>query len=218
MIGASDDALIIGGGLNDGQKRNALRVTVGGIVYSQGTYNTTGADYAEMFEWSDGNTLNEDRIGYFVTFDGNNKIRIANENDQYIIGVVSVNTAIVGDNYDDEWRKKYITDKWGRMQFEEVLVEAEYDDEGNIIIPEHIEEHPILNPDYNPTETYISRMDRQEWGCIGMLGKLLVYNDGTCEVGSMCKPNKDGIATKSTDGTGYYVMEIVEDLVMILFK
>ena len=39
---------------------------------------------------------------------------------------------------------------------------------------------------------------------ICMLGKLLVYDDGTCEVGGYCKPNKDGIATKSE--SGYRVM------------
>ena len=39
---------------------NAFRVTVDGIVYSQGAYNNSGADYAEMFEWSDGNLENED--------------------------------------------------------------------------------------------------------------------------------------------------------------
>ena len=31
------------------------------------SYSTPASDYAEMFEWEDGNPENEDRVGYFVT-------------------------------------------------------------------------------------------------------------------------------------------------------
>ena len=43
---------------------NAFRVAMDGTIYANGAYNDTGADYAEMFEWSDGNPENEDRISY----------------------------------------------------------------------------------------------------------------------------------------------------------
>lgn len=37
----------------------------------------------------------------------------------------------------------------------------------------------------------------KEWSPIGMLGKLVVRDDGTCQINGYCKPNQDGIATQS---------------------
>ncbi|GAA3324898.1 hypothetical protein GCM10020331_054600 [Ectobacillus funiculus] len=48
-------------------------------------------------------------------------------------------------------------------------------------------------------------MKRPEWVAVGMLGKLLIRDDGTCKVNSYCQPNDDGIATASDKG--YRVME-----------
>ena len=40
---------------------------VDGRIYSDyGASVTSGADYAESFEWADGNPNNEDRVGYSV--------------------------------------------------------------------------------------------------------------------------------------------------------
>jgi hypothetical protein len=62
-----------------------------------------GADYAEYYEWADGNPNNEDRRGLFVTFADEDKIRVANDKDTYILGVVSSNASIVGNSYTDRW-------------------------------------------------------------------------------------------------------------------
>lgn len=55
----------------------------------------TGTGYTECFEWWDGNEENEDRNGLFVTLEGD-KVRIADETDVYILGVVTDTAAVTG--------------------------------------------------------------------------------------------------------------------------
>lgn len=40
---------------------------------------------------------------------------------------------------------------------------------------------------------------------VGLVGKLLVRDDGTCQVNGYCKSNDEGIATATTNG--YRVMK-----------
>jgi hypothetical protein len=68
-------------------KSNLAFLTTSGHFSIKGNYTSTGGDYAEYFEWEDGNMNQEDRRGYFVTL-VNDKIQITKEND-YILGVVS---------------------------------------------------------------------------------------------------------------------------------
>ena len=125
--GTSGDAFIVGIGDSTARK-NGFRVAYDGNCYAATAMNSTGADYAECFEWTDGNHDNEDRIGFMTAFEGD-KIRFANENDPVeIIGVVSAIPAIVGDNYADEWCGKYLKDKYGRLLTEHKVYEAEYRD------------------------------------------------------------------------------------------
>ena len=202
---------------------NAFRVSVNGTVYSRGAYINDGADYAEMFEWSDGNPEKEDRIGYFVTFDKTSstkdKIRIANSNDKYILGVTSATPCVVGDSYSENWCGKYETDDFGRIQYETVIKYDEVVNEfGETTIVETEEKVPKLSAEYSVSEKYIPREERPEWTTVGFVGKLLVYHDGTIQSGDMCKPNDDGIATLSTDETGYYVMSVTNNVAKILLK
>jgi hypothetical protein len=176
-----------------------------------------------MFEWSDGNLENEDRVGYFVTFDKTggtkDKIRIANSNDKYILGITSATPCVIGDNYSEEWHGKYETDEFGRIQYETVTKYDEVVNEfGETTIIESEEKVPKINAEYSASEKYISREERPEWGLVGFIGKILVYHDGTIQSGDMCRPNDDGIATLSTDGTGYYVMSINNNIARILLK
>lgn len=213
----NSDALFVVGNGTSAARSNAFRINNAGAVFSKGAYNTSGADYAEMFEWSDGNLNNESRLGYFVTFDAESeKIRIANNEDDYILGVVSSATAIIGDNYDQHWKGKYLTDKWGNIQYQEVNKAEVSDERGEILEPARIVKDPMLNPNYDSSKEYIPRTERREWSPIGLLGKLYVYDDGTCKVGGYCKPNENGIATNSD--TGYRVIAKENGLVKILFK
>lgn len=210
----TDAAFIVGNGTSL-SRSNAFRITWEGKVYSKGAYSTSGADYAEMFEWSDQNPNNEERYGYFVTFDkGTEKIRKATSQDKYILGIISTGTAVLGDNYDEEWKDKYVRDKWGRIQYTIEETTTENEDGTTTVISNEV---PILNHKYDLNTEYVSRQNRKEWDAVGLLGKLLVYDDGTCTPGDFCVPNDDGIATKSENG--YYVLSREsENIIKVLFK
>ena len=127
-----------------------------GAGYADGNWNSGGADYAEYFEWSDGNASDEDRRGMTVVLDGT-KIKIATSSDSAdnIIGVVSGNPAMVADTAYCKWSGKYQRDDYNAYV---------RDSEG----------HRVLNPDYDDTKTYSPRKERKEWDAIGMVGKLRV--------------------------------------------
>jgi hypothetical protein len=98
----------------------------------------------------------------------------------------------------------YLFDEWNRPIFEEVTIPAVTDNEGNILIEERTEMRKKINPEWDPENPCSSRLERPEWVAVGLVGKLLVRDDGTCEVNGFCKPNNEGIATASENG--YRVM------------
>ncbi len=124
-----------------------------GEVFADGGAINTGADYAEYFEWNDGNPSDEDRVGYAVSLVGN-KIKIA-ESGEEVIGVISGNPSVVGDAAWNKWQHKYLKDDFGRYSL---------DSNG----------HRQLNPDYDDSLEYQPREDRQEWDVVGLMGKLRV--------------------------------------------
>lgn len=218
--GTAGDAFIIGNGTFS-TLSNAFRVAYDGSVYGLSAYGSSGADYAEYFEWADGNPDNEDRRGRLVTLDGE-KIRFATADDDYILGVVSANPCIEGDVYSDDWQGKYLTDVFGQRLTQTVHIPARYEEqevtdpetgetttESVLIENEHDAVQWVLNPDYDPEQEYVSREDRKEWSAIGLMGKLVVVDDGTCEVNGYCKAGVNGIATKTDDG--YRVMARIDD-------
>lgn len=205
---SGDGYFIIGNGDAPNSKFNAFRVNSSGEAFGKG-FNSSGADYAEYFEWEDGNILEKDRTGLFVTLNGS-KIRLANEEDDFIIGIVSSTASVIGDSYDDQWKDMYLRDVFGRVVYSMQTIPASIDNNGKVIEPEHEEFKPVLNPDYDCSQEYIPRSIRPEWDVIGMLGKIVMIDDGTCSVNGYCKPGKNGVATKSDDKTDYRVMERID--------
>ncbi len=193
------DSFIVGNGLKSVSTgtvthSNGFRVTQAGAVYGLAAYNTTGADYAECFEWLDGNPNNEDRAGKFVTLDGD-KIRIASATD-YILGVVTAHSSVIGNNPID-WTGRFQKDVFGRVQL---------DSEGI----------PITVATYDETQTYVERTKRKEWATVGLLGQLVVEDDGTCLVNGYCNV-LTGIATRKSQG--YRVLKrLDENHILILFR
>lgn len=175
-----------------------------GNLYLDGTVlSPNAADYAEMFETTDGQAID---VGYFVTFDSaSDKIRKANATDQYILGIVSARPAILADSCDLRWHNLFLTDEWGRVQYHDVVVPETTDTEGNVIRSAFAKTEPILNPEWDNSKNYIPRLQRPEWVAVGVVGKLLVRDDGTCEAGGYCKPDDEGNATAAS--TGYRVMK-----------
>ncbi|EJQ11700.1 hypothetical protein IE3_03161, partial [Bacillus cereus BAG3X2-1] len=182
---------------NDGSACFDNNVTASVYITSAGA-----CDYAEMFETIDGQPID---VGYFVTLDGE-KIRKAkaNANDDYILGVTSSRPGILADTQDPTC-SKYLLDEWNREIYEEVVKEAIKDNEGNVIVPEYVETRKKINPNWDPDIPCSSRLTRPEWVAVGLIGKLLVRDDGTCQVNGYCKSNDEGIATASTNG--YRIMK-----------
>ena len=223
--GTSGDAFVIGNG-TDSATSNAFRVTYSGAVYGKSTYHSTGADYAEYFEWEDGNPNTEDRRGLFVTWGNDGLVKLANEGDE-ILGVVSVTPSVVGNAYEDDWQGMYQTDIFGQPLSHIVHHDAEYvdiempdvDNEGNELETTHIEhqllheaydaEEYILNPEYDSEQEYIPRSDRKEWTVVGLMGQLIVIDDGSCTVNGYCTVGSNGTAT--TSDTGFKVLKRLDD-------
>ena len=216
---AETDKFIIGNGTSDTARSNCLRVTNTNGVYSNSTYKSSGADYAELFQWLDDNPEKEDRVGLFVTLVGE-RIRIAKPTDKRILGIVSGCPSILGDVYDDQWKGMYQTDIYGRPILEKIEVPAETieipDPENpeqtitKVIQETHTEIRQKLSPDFDNTQEYIPRSERPEWDAVGMMGKLVAIDDGTCEADGYCTVGENGIAKKSEQETKFYVMARVD--------
>jgi hypothetical protein len=190
-------------------RSNAFRVASNGSCYGKTAFSSSGADFAELFEWFDGNPNDEDRRGLFVTLEGD-KIKIANDGDDYI-GIISSTQAFVGNSASEEWHGRYLTDVFGDKLTQTIEVPVKIDEEtGEIIKTAYTATQYVLNPDYNPDEPYIMRENRKEWAIVGLLGQVVVVDDGTCVPGGYVKPSANGIGTASTDG-GYRVMKRLDE-------
>ena len=221
-------AFVIGNGTGSSALSNAFSVQYSGIVKAKSTITaSTTADYAEFFEWLDGNPDDEDRVGYFVTLDGN-KIRIATAADDYILGVVSGEPFVLGNGDCDTWNGMYLHDEFRRTIYEPAPKMIEIlDSEGNPtgeyeeVEGEFEGTRPKLNPEYDHTQPYISRLDRKEWSPVGMLGVLAVRHDGTAQVNGYVTVNADGIATaceKSAENAYRVIKSNTDSVVEIIFR
>ena len=221
-------AFVIGNGTGSSALSNAFSVQFNGVVKAKSTITaSTTADYAEFFEWLDENPDNEDRVGYFVTLDGD-KIRIATAADDYILGVVSGEPFVLGNGDCDTWNGMYLHDEFRRTIYEPAPKTVEIlDSEGNPtgeykeVEGEFEGTRPKLNPEYDHTQLYISRFNRKEWAPIGMLGVLAVRHDGTAKVNGYVTVNVDGIATaceKSAENAYRVIKSNTDSVVEIIFR
>jgi hypothetical protein len=181
-----------GNGSTDAFSNRNFLVRGDGAVFSDGSNNLgSGADYAEYFEWKDGNSSNEDRIGHSVVLDGH-QIRKATSSDSAssIIGVISGNPSVVGDTAELRWHGKWELDDFNRRQTEEVEVWEWKDDEGvphsyeknkvpeSLTVPSDKTVKKITNDkhsssyDESKKDDYVPRSQRKEWDAVGLMGKL----------------------------------------------
>ena len=244
----SGTAFVIGNGTSATALSNAFSVQYDGTVKAKSTITaSTTADYAEFFEWLDENPNNEDRVGYFVTLDGN-RIKIASDNDDYILGIVSGEPFVLGNGDCDTWNGMYLHDEFRRTIYEpapkveEVEIKEEREEtyideetgEEKIRTVEVVVGHefkkvegefdgtrPKLNPDYDNTQPYVSRFDRKEWSPVGMLGVLAVRHDGTAKVNGYVTVNKNGIATacdRNIENSYRVIKANTDSVVEIVFR
>lgn len=160
-VGNVDYYFVIGGGTSSSSRSNIFTVDTSGNVNAAGTITPGGADYAEYFEWLDGNPDSEDRRGMLVALDGD-KITLANGDD--ILGVISGCASVIGNACDLYWHGKYAKDIYGRI----------------ITTPGG---EPLISPDYDQNCEYIPRTQRPEWSPVGLVGRLVITDDGSCKPG-----------------------------------
>ena len=132
----------------------AFKLSGDGNGSCDGAWSGGGADYAEWFEWADGNPQGEDRCGMSVILEGG-FIRPAMAGEAPI-GVISGNPSVIGDGDSDRWKGKYLRDDFGRELWEDGPLQR----------------RRRLNPDYDPARPYLPRADRPEWALVGLVGKL----------------------------------------------
>ncbi len=225
-------AFVVGNGIQTGdatpERSNAFSITYTGIVKAKSTITGSAtADYAEFFEWEDGNPNNEDRVGKFVTLNGE-KIKIASSNDDYILGIVSGQPFVLGNGDCDTWNGMYLRDEFNRVIYEPAPkteineetgeIKTVTDKDGNII---YEGTKPKLNPEYDPDQPYVSRFDRPEWAPVGMLGVLSVKHDGSCQVNGYACCNSEGIATscnKDTKGALRVIASVSANICKVVLK
>lgn len=171
-----------------------MRITQAGNVGCRGTFSggQTLNDYAEYFEWADGNPNNEDRIGLTVVLDGD-KIRPSTSQDSGddIIGVVSGTAGVVLGSSPFEWTGKYQKDEFGRTVTEQVTW-VNWSADGinhnykvneipvDVVAPTTVEYKtyniPVVVEGYDESVEYLSRDQRKEWSAIGLVGQVHVKN------------------------------------------
>ena len=206
----SGDLFIIGNGIGDNTlSSNAFRVTTAGKAYGLANFSGSGAGVAELYEWQDGNPNNEDRRGLFVTLDGE-KIKIASQDDNYILGAIDPCPYVVGDVQSEIWKDMYLKDVFGEKIVETVEVEETTDETGRVI-PAHTEKRWMINPKYDPTQEYISRDERDEFVAITSKGKVVLIDDGTCQVNGFCTVGQGGKATVSDTNYKVRVLKRIDD-------
>ena len=195
---------------------NAFTIFGDGACKGATFFGSTGADYPENYEWLDGNPNNEDRRGLFVTLVGE-KIRLANADDDYILGVISAQGGFVG-NSPMEWHDKYMKDVFGARIQQEVTIPESVDEATGKVIPEHTAVQYVVNPEYDPDKEYIARESRPEWSWVGLVGQIVVVDDGTCQVDSYCLPSENGIATAAAKSAYRVMSRIDENHIKITIK
>ena len=110
-----------------------------GNAFCDGSFSGGGADYAEYFEWKDGNSSDEDRRGYSVVLDGNKIIKATDSDDaSKIIGVISANPAMIGDADIKRWKQKFLLDDYGTEITEEITVTEWTETIGSGVETEHV--------------------------------------------------------------------------------
>lgn len=194
-------AFEVGYGNSDSDRKTVFVANTNGYCASIYGFGTGTADFAEYFEWKDGNKSNEDRIGYMVQLNGD-KIEFATSFDN-CIGVVTGTGGFICDAAPLEWTNRYVKDNWGRVSYVK-------NQNGEIV--------PLENPTFDPLQEYKPREQRQEWSPIGMIGKVHIRHDGSLKVGRFATCGTNGIA-KDSATTGYRVLKVIDSVsALVLVK
>ncbi len=181
---------------NDEKGIDVFKVDGEGTVYTETGYLSNQVGYAELFEWADLNSKNENRYGFTVSLDATGKLQIADGNDT-VIGVVVKHAAVVGNAGWNAWKNKYKVGDDGNPVATKTKVVEWVDDVGilhsyyvksldpTFTLPENaiiyetmddgndIEVTPFYTQ-YNTEQEYTQRLKRG-WTRVAMIGSVVMY-------------------------------------------
>lgn len=148
--------------------------------------------YTEMYEWAEKPLL---KYGRFVTFDSEepDKIALYHTAGSPLLGVSSITSAAISDD-PEEWVGAYGSNEVGDlyMGVERLAVGVKQYDvnkEFSYICTKPWEHYvKIPNPNYREGVPYRKRTNRDEWVRVNLIGKVIVYDNGTCTPGEYCTP------------------------------
>ena len=219
-------SIAFGNSTEENRYHNGMNLDKTSNLHVAGSVLSNGADYAEDWEWSDGNPQNEDRRGLFVTIDKSGLIKLANGDDE-ILGIVSSNPSVIGGGDNLEWHNKYLKDVFGDYIYEEIktpitrkerrLIEnSNSSEEQYEIIAEETGEYKttkrlVLNPEFDESKEYIPRKDRPEHCYVAHLGKIVTVDNGTCVENGYATVGTNGVATRSDAKTRANVLKRIDD-------
>lgn len=158
-------------------------------------------DLAEFFESANGKKIDN---GYIVTLNGR-YIRKAQFGDEPL-GVVSATAGLVMGDQIFHHKGKYLKDEFG-VTLTKLGEDIFINDDGEEFT--EMVEKPILNKDYDSSQedAYESRMERDEWATVGLIGQVFTRVDDTVRAGDKINA-KNGIGTKDNENGYYRVLEV----------
>ena len=184
IIDHAENCLIIGYSGNIDLQNTGVKI---GVAYGSGAlkfkvdgngdvtarnYITSSADYGEYFEWADGNPDGDDRMGLLVEQIGD---KIAPAQGTEFFGAITARAGVIGNAYEDYWHGKFLTDVYGRPMT---------DEDGK----------QMLSPEFDPDRVYVPRSQRPEWDVVGLVGRIIIRDDGSCVPGGYVSA-RQGVAT-----------------------
>jgi hypothetical protein len=186
---------------SDGSADTEFQLRGDGTGLCDGSWTGGGADYAEFFPTAPGFPNFAHRPGLtLVLEDGKVRPSLASDPAGAIIGAVSLNPTIVGDAAWNKWQGKHLRDAFGAYVMEdyevvewvEAVPASPSSPEGEklrsyaadrlpdgVVVPSNavfrVQQRRKLNPDYDPAATYTPRAEREDWCCVGLMGKLRIF-------------------------------------------
>lgn len=203
---------LVGGSASTANQKIRLE-SESGVGRFKGNIATGGFDYAEYFP-----NLNKGVIpnGTIVTL-SEDKVKPAQEGD-FILGVVSGTSGIIGNSAEFCWHKRHLVDEFGVT----ITEDKEMVSFGNYYglvsectkdIPNDAKHWigavPVENPDYiDISSEYQTRGERKEdWSIIGLMGQVFVRTSEQLVEGDYVSSS----GSKSTEETRLRVMKMTTD-------
>lgn len=150
----------------------------------------TPVGYSEMYEWAE---VPDVVFARFVQFDTRDPEKIIPYKGGVLLGVSTIQSLVTSDD-PDEWKYAYLVNEVGDkyLKKEKLAVGIKEYDQLNEISYIHTQpyEHYINVPSsyLNTSTQYTKRTKRREWVRVNLIGKVIVYDNGTCNPGEFCSP------------------------------